>query len=366
MWLYIITINLIFYHKEMFGQTIVIPGQGGQEYGQVASSQYSQHAPPYHQAYVLDQSSQGQVELSGHDFQTSSSYYQAHTPSQNFAGFSTHNLSPENANIHNFLENSQLLGAQPTQLHPPLSQGNFLPYTLPMEANALGHSSSSTIVLPASNIYVQLVNDIMEYEWRYPHQSNVPRPESPKLSSSVIQRLQKNTFHSINICLSRFLISESTSKLLWARLENIYLNNMQCLQEIQDSIPIVLTTLFEDSFIFPAPITSEQLKKELNSFIYPEFEARLLVSTFCGGQEIPTPLSDSSVTRHFAINLLKSLLESRKQKINQTSAGDLFFPLLDKTSRDVIEWWRLCLPEQVVKLPESIAILDQLFKLLAH
>lgn len=166
-------------------------------------------------------------------------------------------------------------------------------------------------------------------------------------------------------------LTESTSKLLWAKLEDIYLKKSQPLQEIQDftlagklmyvnisshwykTNNIALITFFEDFFVFPAPITSEQLRKELNSFIYPEFEAKLLVSTFCGGQEIPTPLSDSSVTRLFAFNLLKNLLESRKQKINQSSNNGLFLSLLDRTSRGVVEWWRLCLSEQVGKFLSS-------------
>lgn len=109
---------------------------------------------------------------------------------------------------------------------------------------------------------------------------------------------------------------------------------------------IAFTTFFEDFFAFPAPITSEQLRKELNLFIYPELEGRLLVGTFCGAQEEPTPLSDSSIACPFAVNLLRSLLESRKQQINQSSNNNLFFSLLDKTSRDVVEWWKLCSPEQ--------------------
>ncbi|KAF8119320.1 hypothetical protein EV363DRAFT_1462956 [Boletus edulis] len=343
-------------------QSTLIPGQGGSNEGYQAH--YSQHDHEIQgtgnqqlsgQAIISSQESQNEGyqayysqhghEIQGFGIQDMFGWQQnsVNSSQRAYQDFVGHYSPIPDSDSNIFLENAQ---NQPSQFKPPLSQENLLYSTLPMEANALEHPTSSTsTVLPAnSNIYLQLVQDIMQYEWRYPGQSNIPRPVSPRpvVSSSTIKRLQTNTSHPINIVLSEFLISESTKNLLWTELESIYQDNphSSCLQEIQDSVPVALTTFFESFFVFPSTITSNQLKKELSSSIYPELEVRLLTSTFCGSQEIPTPLSDISIARRCAINILKNLLQSRIQDINQSPNNDTFFLLLDKPSRDVIEWWR--------------------------
>lgn len=73
-------------------------------------------------------------------------------------------------------------------------------------------------------------------------------------------------------------------------------------------------------------------------------------------QEILTPLANASITCPIALNILKDLLESRKRKLSEPSNNDPFFLLLDKTSRDVIDWWSVCVPAQVGKF----SVLDSL------
>ncbi|KAF8124240.1 hypothetical protein EV363DRAFT_1299939 [Boletus edulis] len=121
-----------------------------------------------------------------------------------------------------------------------LTQTAIYSYKMP-QINPL--NSNLTVLPENSNIYLQLVQDIMQYEWRYPDQSNIPRLVSsrPVVSSSTIKRLQTNTSHPINIVLSELLISESTKNLLWTELESIYQDNphSSCLQEIQDFVSVV-------------------------------------------------------------------------------------------------------------------------------
>lgn len=108
-----------------------------------------------------------------------------------------------------------------------------------------------------------------------------------------------------------------------------------------------LQIIFEDSLNLQYRITSEQLKKELQNF-YSQFQSELLVNFFCGRQGISSgsPFSPPSEIRSIAKSLLKRLFASTSQHASQ-SCGSLYYPFMDKQSKNVTNWWNVCSPEVI-------------------
>ena len=141
---------------------------------------------------------------------------------------------------------------------------------------------------------------------------------------------------------------------------------------------IAFHDIFEHSFSFQYQITSQQLVKELKN-IYSQFHSELLATIFCGGQGVSSgsPLSPPSEIFSIAKALLKRLFFSTSQHAEQ-SMNSFYYPLMDKQSKNITEWWFLCDPavvgmfcfiiyiyiymttyETLVTFDESVALLDK-------